>query len=81
MSHLKVFRTLRRLLLVRGEGHLCLLPVEDEGDDGAHHLAHPPDLFLCPCGAEFKPTFELSSWTTEYVPRCLTFPKAFGGVS
>jgi hypothetical protein len=75
----RTFRTLRRLILVRGENHLALLPIEE--DEREHFLSQSSDMFSCPCGAEFKPTFELSSWTTEYVPRCLTFPKAFGGVS
>lgn len=62
--------TLRRLFLAKSkEGHLCLLPVVVP--DYATVPATPSNPFTCPCGETFEATFELSSWTTEYVPRCL----------
>lgn len=63
---------LRRLLLARSsEGHLSLLPVEVPDYKTSPVVPDGKD-FTCPCGEVFDATFELSSWTTEYTPRCLS---------
>lgn len=62
--------TLRRLFLARSPtGHLALLPVEIRNYEETP--PSPSNPFACPCGETFDATFELSSWTTEYTPRCL----------
>lgn len=63
--------TLRRLLLARSStGHLCLVPTPEE--DAAQRAGAVEAEFRCACGEVFNATLELSSYTTEYEPRCLS---------
>jgi len=73
-------KTLRRLILAKSpDGHLCLFPVEDKPENV---LSLPrTESFTCACGAVFEATLTLSSWTTEYTPRCLNGFRANGEVS